>query len=166
MSDEWMILIELITSWILTAFLSFVPKWGLGKMGTGQIRDKTQAFPADFFPNFRIFFFFSSLPTACCILPTASFQSLSKTGLSLSKSGHSLSKTGQSLSKQDQSLSPKGYSLSPRGAFALSRPSFVPIAQGFVPNLPQKNGHSRDRSSVAVLNGSYSASLEFICNLG
>jgi len=76
MSAEGKIMIEIITSWIHKAFSVFVPKWGLGWMGTGQLGDKARSFPADSIPNLRIFLSFSSpayclLHTAYWVLPTA-----------------------------------------------------------------------------------------------
>ena len=72
MSEMWKRRIAMGIARILKAFLSFVPKLTRCRMGTGLKRDKGRAVPADFFPNFRNFFFFSSLPTACCLLSTAS----------------------------------------------------------------------------------------------
>jgi len=83
--------------------------------GDGPNGDNARAFPSNFFPNLRIFFFFSSLPTAYCLLPTASSKPLPFRGLSLSQSGLSLSQLGLSLSQLGLSLSPKGLSLSQRG---------------------------------------------------
>jgi hypothetical protein len=69
-------MIKFIKAWILTAFLAFVPKMTGGRMGTAfqdrQI-EPIQPLPLN---NFSLtsekFFLFLPLPTACCLLPTAS----------------------------------------------------------------------------------------------
>jgi len=129
MSDELKNWIELLISWILTAFLSFVPKMKGCWMGTGQNGDKGRSVPADFFHNLRKFLSFSSLTTDYRLLPTASSPPLLFRGQSLSKSGHSLSKQGLSLSKQGHSLSKSGHSLSPQALSALSWKRIAPIFQ-------------------------------------
>jgi len=119
MSDELKILIELLTRWILMAFSSFVPKITGCRMGTGQLGDKGRAFPSRFSSNFRKILTFFPLPTAYCLLPTASSIPLLFRGHSLSKLGHPLSKQGQPLSKPGQALSKSGHPLSPQTLFAL-----------------------------------------------
>jgi len=75
MSDELMIEIEILTSWILSAFLSFVPNWDLLNSGPPETGTKPGAFfrlPLDTFsPTSELFFHFLTLPTYYCILPTA-----------------------------------------------------------------------------------------------
>jgi len=143
MGDELMIVIELITRWILMAFLSFVPKWGLARMGTGQLEDKGLALPSNFFPNLRIFFFFFNLYPLYVILQSASFHPPLFRAQSLSQSGHSLSKPGQSLSKQGHSLSPGSQSLSQQ-CHSLS-PQAPLLSPGGKLLLFFKNGRRRKR---------------------
>jgi len=120
MSDELKSLIEFLTSWILNAFSSFVPKITGCRMGTGLNGDKGRAFPADFFPNLRKLFFFFPRPTTCDLRPAALSPLLLNQGHSLSKQGQSLCKQGQPLSKPGQALSKQGHPLSPQSPFALS----------------------------------------------
>jgi len=119
MSDEWMILIEILTSWILMAFSAIAPIGTGARMGTGLNGGKGRAFPSDFFPNLRIFFFFFPRPTTCDLRPAALSHLLLNQAHSLSKQGHSLSNQGLPLSKQGQSLSKSGYPLSKQALFAL-----------------------------------------------
>jgi hypothetical protein len=77
------------------AFSAFAPIRMGCRMGTGPIGGKGQAFPADFFPNLRIFFFFLfpdyPLPTTayCFSLPEANL-SLNRAILSLNQANLSL----------------------------------------------------------------------------
>jgi len=118
MSAEWKIRIKILTSWILKAFLSFVPKMKGCRMGTGQLGDKGRAFPSNFSSNLRIYFFFLfpayRLPTTdYCVLATAPFSSpislyleailsLSKANLSLPEANLSLPEANLSLRKPNQ----------------------------------------------------------------
>ena len=110
----------ILTVWILMAFSAFVPKITGCRMGTGQNGDKGRFFPADFLPNSRFFFFFSSLTTDYRLLPTASSPPLLFRGQALSKSGQALSKQSQPLCNPGHSLSKSGHSLSPQALLALS----------------------------------------------
>ena len=124
MSEGLMIKIEFITIWILKAFLAIAPiGTGVG-MGTGLIGDKGRAFPSNFFPNLRNYFFFSSLTTDCRLLTTASSHPLSISGLLLLIPGHLLSILGLLLSIPGPSLSISGLLLPNSRSFALYfRPS-------------------------------------------
>ena len=75
MSDGSKMLIEILTSWILKAFLGFVPKWTGGRMETAWMSALFRpgySLPLNkFSPTSENFFSFSSLTTDYCILPTA-----------------------------------------------------------------------------------------------
>ena len=83
MSDGLKSWIELLTSWILTAFSIFVPKRTVGRMGTVFFErriETIQPLPLNkFSPTSENFFSFPPLPTACCLLPTAFWAPLPKT---------------------------------------------------------------------------------------
>jgi hypothetical protein len=72
-------LIELITSWIITAFSAFAPKMQGGWMGTALSGSNSRAFPSYFLPNPRNFFSFLPRPTTCDLRPTASLGAGAKT---------------------------------------------------------------------------------------
>jgi len=105
MSDGWEIMIDLVTSWILTAFSAFVPKITGCRMGTAPNGDKGQALPADFFPNLRIFssFFPCLLPAVYCLLLLSNL-SLNQAILSLKQAYLSLNKGYLSLREANLSL--------------------------------------------------------------
>ena len=126
MSDGWMILIELITGWFLTAFSAFVPKMKGCRMGTGQNGDNGRAFPADFFPNLRKFFCFFPFYLFTFAFSTRLrnrslpevILSLNRAYLSLIKAILSLNNAYLSLNQANLSL-PKPQSLSIHRKFAL-----------------------------------------------
>jgi hypothetical protein len=79
-SDKTAMMIELITSWILTTFSAFAPKWELAELGTafrGSKIELLQGFPLqNFSPTSENFFSFlpclprwkAGLSTAYCVL--------------------------------------------------------------------------------------------------
>jgi len=83
MGDELMIKIEFITSLILMAFLSFVPKMTRCVMGTALSRPQIQLFrrpPLNkFSPTSEYFSSFSPLPPVYCLLSSASLGAGAKT---------------------------------------------------------------------------------------
>ena len=117
----------ILTGWILTAFFSFVPNWGLAKMGTGRLGDKGRAFSSNFFSqpsNFSFLFLPCLLPAVYCLLPLSNrslpeaILSLNRAYLSLIKAILSLNKAYLSLNQAILSL-PKPQSLSIHRKFAL-----------------------------------------------
>jgi len=75
MSDKLKSFSDLVTAWILKAFLSFVPKIQGRKMGaafSGRGIEPIQPFPLyKILPTSEKIYSFLTLPTACYILPTA-----------------------------------------------------------------------------------------------
>ena len=109
----------ILTGWILKVFSAIAPIGTGVRMGTAQNGDKARSFPADFFPNLRIFFFFFLRPPTCDLRPAALSLLLLNQAQSLSNQGHPLSKQGQPLSKPGQALSKQDHPLSPQALFAL-----------------------------------------------
>jgi hypothetical protein len=72
-------IIEMLTGWIITVFSFFAPQWELAKMGAawrGRPFRLFDSLPLDkFSPTSEFFFSFLPLPTAYCLLPTASSPS-------------------------------------------------------------------------------------------
>jgi len=82
MSDELMIKIEILTAWILMAFLGFVPNWDPLKSGPPKTGAKPGAFFRlalnTFWPTSELFFHFLTLPTDYPILHTPLLGALPK----------------------------------------------------------------------------------------
>ncbi len=128
MSAELKTSIELVTIWILTAFLSLVPEMAGSAMGTALSHLQNCLYcrpPLDPFPpTSEIFIFFLPClpPTAYCILP---LRRLFPKSMGIVRIAQGSVRTGI--------VSARAAPVSARVALVSVR-----IAQGSVPNLPQK----------------------------
>ena len=130
MNGKWKTRIKMLTSLILTAFLTFVPKITGCRLGTALNRDKGRCFPAAFFPNFLKLFSFSSLPTAYCLLSTAYcvFRDCPENHPPLLLSSEVLVLSNEVLVLLKQLLVlPKYFLLLPEQVLPLVRQGFVPV---------------------------------------
>jgi len=105
MSDELMILIELLTVWILKAFSFFVPKGTGGRMGTVQMGTMPGLFPPTFFlTSENIFFFLPFILYTLSFSPSPPTRPLFEPNLSLPEAILSLPNAHCSLLEANCSL--------------------------------------------------------------
>jgi len=140
MSDGLRRMIELITSWIVKAFLGFVPNWDPLKSGQAKTGTKAQAFASAFFPNLRKILSFSSLTTDYRLLTTASSPLSRKTPTFVTiQRGFVPIQRGFGITQT--SFGPT------QTLFAPTRAGFAPVSAGFCPSLGRVLSLSHERVS-------------------